>query len=139
MNYFTQLRVKSLFEQMGAIKRGFPDFNVRVESNKLIINGQIKPTARSVSYTVQIEYQCKNVPRVKVLNPKLVKNFNNEEIPHIFPGKILCLYMAKYREFQFSDFISQTIIPWTSLWLYHYEVWHTSGSWLGGGEHPSKK
>ena len=30
----------------------------------------------------------------------------------------------------------ETIVPWASLWLYYYEVWHATGEWLGGGEHP---
>jgi hypothetical protein len=53
--------------------------------------------------------------------------------------KHLCLYQPKYREFRSSDFISDTIIPWISLWLYYYEKWHVTGKWLGGGEHPNLK
>jgi hypothetical protein len=29
--------------------------------------------------------------------------------------------------------IATTIIPWLSLWLYYYEVWHATGEWMGGG------
>ena len=29
--------------------------------------------------------------------------------------------------------ISSTIIPWTSEWLYYYEIWLINGDWLGGG------
>lgn len=50
----------------------------------------------------------------------------------------LCLYHPKYREFNGTDFLCDTIIPWTSLWLYYYEVWHLTDEWLGGGEHPVK-
>jgi len=32
--------------------------------------------------------------------------------------------------------VATTIVPWTSLWLRHYEVWHVTGEWWGGGEHP---
>ena len=34
--------------------------------------------------------------------------------------------------------IADTILPWTSLWLYFYELWHATGQWLGGGEHPGE-
>jgi len=33
----------------------------------------------------------------------------------------------------------ETIVPWACLWLYYYEVWHTTGEWLGGGLHPSAR
>ena len=29
--------------------------------------------------------------------------------------------------------VVNTIIPWTSEWLLHYELWHATGKWLGGG------
>src|SRR5438034_3968094 len=29
--------------------------------------------------------------------------------------------------------------PVACLWLYYYEVWHTTGEWLGGGLHPSAR
>ena len=33
--------------------------------------------------------------------------------------------------------IADTIIPWTSEWLFFYELWlATGGEWLGEGEHP---
>ena len=31
--------------------------------------------------------------------------------------------------------IAKTIIPWTSEWLFHYEIWVTTGTWHGGGIH----
>lgn len=31
----------------------------------------------------------------------------------------------------------ETVIPWTSEWLLHYEVWLATGDWHGRGEHPS--
>jgi hypothetical protein len=29
--------------------------------------------------------------------------------------------------------IAQTIIPWAIEWLFHYELWHLTGEWSGGG------
>jgi hypothetical protein len=31
--------------------------------------------------------------------------------------------------------IIDTIIPWTSEWLLHYECWLATGKWHGGGIH----
>ena len=30
----------------------------------------------------------------------------------------------------------QTVVPWTSLWLFYFEDWLASNEWKGGGEHP---
>ena len=52
-------------------------------------------------------------------------------IPHVFRNGALCLH---YRwEWNTRMDIGDTIIAWTSEWLYHYEMWHVTGEWLGGG------
>ncbi len=52
----------------------------------------------------------------------------------------LCLYHPRYHEWDPSDRIDSTILPWTSEWLYFYETWViTGGEWLGEGEHPQRK
>jgi hypothetical protein len=35
-------------------------------------------------------------------------------------------------------FLADTVVPWTSEWLFFYEVWHATGLWLGGGTHPNR-
>jgi hypothetical protein len=62
-----------------------------------------------------------------------------EQIPHLYPGEYLCLYRPKYLEWTSQDYIAETIIPWASLWLYYFEIWHAIGEWLGGGEHPQER
>ena len=39
------------------------------------------------------------------------------------------------KEIDASQFIADTIIPWTSEWLLHYEIWVATGIWHGGGIH----
>jgi hypothetical protein len=34
--------------------------------------------------------------------------------------------------------IANTIVPWTSEWLAHYEIWLATGDWQGGGEWPPR-
>lgn len=29
--------------------------------------------------------------------------------------------------------IANTIVPWTSEWLFYYEIWLATGQWHGGG------
>ena len=120
---------------MASIKRNYINFSTSVGRNSLWIKGKLQPTSRSDIYTVEIIYHLRKRPIVNILKPLLIKNFKGEDIPHVYAGEKLCLYQPKYNEFKFSDFLSATIVPWTSLWLYHYEVWHVTGDWLGGGEH----
>lgn len=123
-------------EQMIGIKAKFPRFDVRIKDGVLFAYGSIQPTERSISYDIKIRYTVKNQAEVFVLKPELIRNDKGEKIPHMYMQKKLCLHMPNYRQFTNADYISDTIIPWTSLWLYHYETWHISGEWKGGGEHP---
>lgn len=130
------LSAKTVVQQANAIKSKYPKFSVYFDAVHLKAIGKIQPTSRSQIYTVEIVYRLYKFPEIKILEPKLIRNFKDEKIPHMYFQKTLCLFMPKYREFKRTDFISDTIIPWTSLWLYHYEIWHSTGEWLGGGEHP---
>lgn len=130
---------KNIAQQVALIRSKYNQFTVTSTHTSLKAIGEFQPTARSVKYEVEIKYHLKNSPEIKVLKPHLITNFKNEPIPHIYPGNKLCLYMPRFREFTYSDYLTDTIFPWTSLWLYHYEIWHATGEWLGGGEHPTPK
>lgn len=135
MKYYKR-KIFNVNEQMLGIKTKFPRFDVKIVEGVLFAYGSIQPTDRSISYDVKIRYTVKNQPEVFVLKPELRRNDKDENIPHMYLQKKLCLHRPKYKEFTNSDLISDTIIPWTSLWLYHYEAWHITGDWQGGGEHP---
>lgn len=132
-------RDRNIAEQVASVKYNYPNFNLTYNHLQLKAIGEIRPTARSERYTIEIKYHLKEHPKVHVLNPELVVNYKGTKIPHVYPGNRLCLFQPKYREFTGAKFISDTIIPWTSLWLYHYEVWHVTDNWQGGGEHPNMK
>lgn len=34
--------------------------------------------------------------------------------------------------------LAHTIVPWACDWLMHYEFWLATGTWAGGGVHPTK-
>lgn len=132
------LKDKTIAQQASSLKFKFNDWDVNFNAICLIANGKIKPTSRSETYAVEIEYfiiKKKPLIQIKILDPILKKNVNGEEIPHMYSQESLCLFMPKYNEFKKTDLISDTIIPWTSLWLYYYEVWHMTGKWMGGGVH----
>lgn len=132
----------SLGRQYAMVRANYPDFQVKWNHNTLICTGPIQPTSLSPIYTVEISLGSKDthmLPKIRVLSPTLEKGRNNEEIPHTYPGDELCLYLPRLKEFSSGKYIAKTIVPWISLWLYYYEVWHMTGKWLGGGEHPVER
>ncbi|HRY34033.1 MAG TPA: hypothetical protein P5531_13785 [Bacteroidales bacterium] len=132
-------RNKSIAEQVASMRKKYPQFTVSFSSpSSMKVIGMLQPTSRSISYQFILKYNLTDYPKTKIISPTLHKNSKGEEIPHIYTGEKLCLYQPKYFEFNRKDFLCDTIIPWTSLWLYYYEIWHLTGVWLGGGEHPKK-
>ena len=130
-------RSLSLAVQSVELRSKFPESKIALtKGTKLIWIGKLHPSHLSIVYTVQIIYQFGKRPEVRVLDPVL-KTRPGEKIPHMFRGKDLCLYRSKYGEWVPSKLIASTIIPWTSLWLLHYEIWLASGEWCGSrAEHP---
>lgn len=127
----------SIAQQLVKIQYDYSNFMCKTESNStLIILGKIKPTPLSCYYKVRIEYKIGNRPNIFIVSPQL--RFNNIKIPHTYKDNELCLFYPKYKEWTKYDYISDKIIPWISEWLYFYEIWCITGSWVGGGKHPSK-
>jgi hypothetical protein len=129
-------RNKSIVQQVNAIRTKYPTWKVSFNSFELKALGILQPTSRSEAYTVEIKFHILKPIQVRVISPILSKNEKGENIPHMYSQENLCLYMPKYDEFTRKMYISDTIIPWISLWLYYYEIWHATNEWLGGGEHP---
>jgi hypothetical protein len=128
----------SLSEQYAALRRYYPNFQTRLQKNFVLCSGSIKPTPRSISYKFKLSYRINSRPQVNILEPALKKNYNNSPIPHLYPRNELCLYYPGYEEFNSTMLVADYIIPWISLWLYHYENWHITDKWEGGGIHPPK-
>lgn len=97
---------------------------------------------------VQMEYQVQiqldraiitEAPLAFVLHPKIRPRPGGtyEEIPHLRffrddpTASALCLYDPNGREWNPTMSIADTIVPWTSEWLHHYECWHLDGVWRG--------
>ncbi len=133
----SRIREKKLSEQIAYMKTKFPQFLTKFTSpSSMKVEGALRPSARSCLYEFVLKYKLSGMPNVTIVSPKLELNTKGEKVPHLYSSGNLCLYRPKYKEFKKSDFLADTIIPWTALWLYYYELWHTTGEWLGGGEHP---
>lgn len=136
-NYRT--RDKTIAEQVSSMRCKYPHFTTDFTSHSSMkVTGVLQPTSRSGAYEFVLKFNLVDSPKTKIVSPILMKNEKGEEAPHLYSNENLCLYHPQYREFNRTDFLCDTIIPWTSLWLYYYEVWHLTGEWLGGGEHPVK-
>ena len=130
----------SIFAQGGRLRHFFPDSTLEIGkySNVLIWEGKLKPHHLSMTYDIRIEYTVGKNPNVYVITPKplpLAKDAT--ELPHIYDHEKqhLCLYHRLMNEWNECKMIAETIIPWTSEWLLHYEYWVATGVWHGGGIH----
>ena len=109
-----------------------------VGHRKLHWTGYLSPTPLSAKYLIDLKYEIGKRPKVFVLEPELHK-YDDQPIPHRFSDMSLCLFRYKYYEWNSEMLISDTIIPWTLLWIFDYEVWILTGKWYGKGEHAVKK
>jgi hypothetical protein len=125
----------SLYGQAIDIKNRLPGFSARVAKGKLTVVGRVQPNELSKTYKIQIEYVLRSRPRTEVISPKLTKR-GGLPIPHMYEQKRLCLFTPWHHDWRPGSRISSTIVPWASLWLYYYELWHATGEWLGGGHQP---
>ncbi|NLI92701.1 MAG: hypothetical protein GX434_10990 [Peptococcaceae bacterium] len=127
-------KVVTIAGQREAMLNAYPEFKCTWDKNNISWIGEIRPTPISDSYKICIFYSLEIPPKVKVLSPSL-KTFNNQPIPHMYHQKELCLFYPPKKEWTRQDLIAETIIPWTSEWLYFYEVWQVTGEWNGEGIH----
>ena len=112
---------------------------MRVKGPTLISEGDLCPDELCSTYRVQIKMRGGDSPEVRVLQPALFPRANEDRIPHMYDQERLCLHLPGSGEWSADKSIAATIVPWTSLWLYFYEIWHATGEWLGGGVEPDTK
>lgn len=118
------------------MKRLWPQFACETNrGNWARWTGTLQPSPLSNAYTVEISYTEPSRPKVKVLDPELELHPGSQRLPHFYPDGTLCLHLA--HEWRRHLVIAETIVPWTSTWLYFYEAWAATGYWSGEGTHPS--
>jgi hypothetical protein len=129
-----------LRDQGAFLHARFPAFRVRYKAGELLADGEVRPTPRSEMYRVRVAYRVGRSPRVHVVTPALLPREPDGAIPHVYPGNELCLYHPAKGEWSGKQAIANTIVPWAIEWLFHYELWHLTGEWHGGGSvHPIVK
>lgn len=121
------------------LKQSFPESIVRLHHNRLEWEGELQPSILSEKYQVRIEYLLGRRPTVTVYGGNLRK-IDDPALPHHFRVDPIrkqiemCLHLPE--EFNGRKLLANTILPWASEWLLHYEVWLATNEWYGGGVHP---
>ena len=118
-------RLVTLAVQDLHIRRQFPGFSSILRNGRAVWRGKLQPTEVSPVYTVEVRYQLEATPKVRVLSPVLPEN-----APHLYGDGSLCLYWPEEWRWQQDVILADTILPWTALWLYYYELWLDTGEWL---------
>lgn len=123
------------------ILKKYDKVQLRINKNTIYIDVSLQPTESSQVYLVRIvSNKWSPIVKVFVVNPNISREIkkNGVTIPHTYNDGSLCLYYPKNKEWRFEDFWADTLIPWTCLWLYFYEIWLITDEWLGGGVHDSQ-
>ncbi len=127
-----------LIVQANRLQLYFPDSKYSVRQNILVWKGYLQPTHLSSKYLIKVVYQREKHPNVYVIEPKpLILAEGKPKLEHVYDTdkQHLCIYYKRAKEWNQTKFIADTIIPWTSEWLLHYEIWVATGLWHGGGIH----
>lgn len=130
----------SVFAQGGMLRDYFPDSILKIYrfGKKMIWEGMLQPSELSLNYDIRIEYNIGEHPDVYVIKPKpLLLAKDATKLPHVYDHEKqhICIYHRRMNEWNDRKMIAKTIIPWTSEWLLHYEIWVVTGIWHGGGIH----
>lgn len=131
------LQVLGLREQAARIRMVCPNFNYHVRGGELVGHASMQPAPHCESYSFQLRYRVGQNPKIVILEPRLRLRDDQDRIPHTYGENEPCLFRPGV-DWSKEDSIATTVIPWLATWLFYYEVWHATGEWYGGGEHPPR-
>jgi len=102
---------------------------------------QLRPSPLGRLYDVRIGYRKGDTPDVVITAPDLNDLARGRYLPHVYSAKPvrLCLYDPQTDEWSPTVSFTDTIVPWTYLWLDYFEEWLVSDVWKGGGRHPDMR
>ncbi len=122
--------------QAFALHGRFPKAKTKLTPTRFTWTGTLQPTELSRVYTVRIALDAGRYPKVRVIDPVL-ETRPGESIPHLFADGSLCLHLED--EWNSTILMVDSTVPWTSEWLFNYEIWMGTGTWYGGGEWPPRR
>jgi len=121
-----------LVDQMKALRVMGVTKEIRIKKHKIEARLRLQPTPLSDTYLLGLSYNIRTGPRVWIISPDLVLP-PRCRLPHVYDRNRLCLYYPKDKEWTPQMLIADTIVPWASEWLLHYEFWSVNKIWSGGG------
>ena len=125
-----------LLLQHSEIASKYPSAECKIKMGIGCVYLRLRPTQQSIEYKIRIDSKVgKKLVRIFVIDPKIIKDFDGKDPPHLYPDRSLCLYYPPNDEWNYKNSWAETLVPWASLWLYYYEIWQETGEWLGGGIH----
>lgn len=132
-------RKLTLIQHKIALEHSHPESSCDLKRNVLTWRASMRPTALSDAYKVVISYDEHHTPRIFVQGQTL-RGLSKSDFPHKYEidkknNRVrVCLYLPS--ELDYGKPFSETLVPWTAEWLFHYEIWLATGDWRGGGCHP---
>lgn len=113
-----------------ALKRLFPNSQVRISAGYLLWRYPVRPCQASDIYELELEYRQGATPKVKVATPQLVPN-EDGLLPHVWDTGHLCVHQLG--DWNPGQLLTRTFVPWSMEWLVYYELWRATGIWYGDG------
>src|ERR1700731_4390351 len=94
---------------------------------------EVQPSLLSRTYAVRITYRVGEKPQVVIRSPSLIELARPRRLPHVYQQNptLLCLYRSAKGDWTARMRLDQTIVPWTTLWLFFFEDWLASNEWKG--------
>ena len=125
-------------QQFNILRHEFPESTGSVHCGTMRWFGEFTPSALSDTYKLKITYKLGQTPKVYIVSPKPLPLAEGvKRLPHTYNysnGKQqLCLFFPKAGEWKPYMPIATTIVHWAVQWMYYYEIWVTTGTWMGGG------
>ncbi|PMN91333.1 hypothetical protein [Enterovibrio norvegicus] len=137
-----------LNKQLAALKNLYPEGKGRVvkRQNGLVLEWRsyVQPSKLSRKYEVQVTWRgISDIPIIEILHPNLRELADGKRSPHEFYSdsntKPCVLFNRRgSNDWHAKMLIAESIIPWTMEWLLYWELWLSTGEWLGGGVHPGE-
>lgn len=125
-------------QQFNILKRVFPTSSGSVQCGTMTWFGEFTPSELSDTYKLKVVYTLGLAPKVYIVSPMPLQMADGaKRLPHTYKNKEgkqqLCLYLPGSGEWKSSMVIAYTVIHWAVQWMYYYEIWVSTGKWLGGG------
>ncbi len=138
---YTRVHALDLGAQLAhLVAMELPGGSARLSNGRLSFTYQVRPTALSRTYMLELSYTRNSPPDVRVLEPNLVELSGDQgRPPHLYSFQHpvqLCLYLPRSGDWARDQPLSVTVVPWSIEWLFYYEMWQATGEWHGGGAHP---